>query len=65
MLQILKDVGLSLLGQISESICQQNTDDPIPRVTVDVSVPHDLKEVAEAVRLAESAPMSKTLKEKR
>ena len=44
--------------------CRLNADDPIPRVTVDVSVPQDLKEVAEAVRLAESAPMPKTLKEK-
>ena len=43
--QILKDVGLSPLGPISESICQQNADDPIPRVTVDVSVLQDLKEV--------------------
>ena len=63
--QILKDVGLSLLGPISERNCQRNADDPIPRVTVDVSVPQELKEVAEAVRLAESAPMPKTLKEKR
>ena len=58
--QILKDVGLSPLGPISERNCLQNADDPIPRVTVDVSVLQDLKEVAEAVRLAESAPMPKT-----
>ena len=63
--QILKDVGLSPLGPISERICQQNADDPIPRVAVDVPVPQDLKEVAEAVKLAENAPMPKTLKEKR
>ena len=37
---------------------------PTPHVTVDVSVPQDLNEIAEAVRLAESAPMPKTLKEK-
>ena len=52
-------------GANSERNCLQNVDDPIPRVTVDVSVPQDLKEVAEAVRLAESAPMPKTLKDKR
>ena len=62
--QILKDVGLSPLGPLSERNCPLNADDPIPRVTVDGSVPQDLKEVADAVRLAESAPMRKTLKEK-
>ena len=62
--QILKDVGLSPLGPISERNCQLNADGHIPRVTVDVSVPQDLKEVAEAVRLADSAPVPKTFKEK-
>ena len=30
--QILKDVGLSPLGPISERNCLRNADDPIPRV---------------------------------
>ena len=53
--------GLSPLRAISERNCLRNADDPIARVPS----PQDLKEVAEAVRLVESAPMPKTLKEKR
>ena len=53
-------VPLPPLGPNFKRNCKQNADDLSSRVTADVSVPQDLKVVAEAVRLAESAPMPKT-----